>query len=397
VVLLFALSAAGLLGLHPSTALSAALFVLAYLVVRWAREVRPLPRDLLLLAAGGVAALVIAAPAVAGAISTSSEGADVDWPAIESPGQAVGDLLLLNHAAPAPQYWLAGLVVVGLFAVARARYLWAWLGGAGIGFALFVMAASSDSELAASLTRPWWNDRWRFAALAVLGLAPLAALGLHQLAQLTERTVRRWSRGRAERLPTRWAVPLVALAGLLVVLLVSDGLYAPRNSERVARNYQDDRMLAQPEIEAMEWLAENGDGGTVMNDANDGSAYLSAVAGVDPLFGHIVEPRLVPRMGPTQQLLLEHFNCLDADPEVREVIERLDIRYVFLGSGFIRPDYTRVPGLLGVEQSPSLTLVHREPGVRVFEVDVADSPTEPVAACRLPGADGEEAAGGDAG
>jgi hypothetical protein len=392
--LLFALGAAGLLGLHPSTALSAALFVLVWLVVRWWRSPSSLGGDLVVLVAGGVAALVCAAPAVLGAISTSSVGADVDWPAVESPGQAVGDLLFVNHALPAPQFWLGALVLVGLLTVHRARYMWGWLAGAAVPFVLFVMAASSDAPLVADLTRPWWNDRWRFAALVVLGLAPLAAHGLWTSARTLALAVRRRLGGQVRALRGPALARAFAVAGLLALVLLSEGLYAPLNSSRVALNHQRDDMLNADEVSAMRWLAENSTGGTVMNDANDGSAYLSAVTGLHPLFGHIVEPRLIPRMGPTQQLLVEHFNCLDSDPAVRQAVEDLDIRYVFLGSGFIREGYTRLPGMRGLDASPSLELVHREPGVRVFEVDLTDAPTEPVAACVPPEDEGTDGAEG---
>ena len=171
----------------PSTALSGALFVGIYLLVRWVRSFRTLPKDAVVLAGGGVAGLILAAPGVLGAVSTNSQGAVVDWPAVMSTGQAVGDLVLLNHAAAAPQYWLAAPLIVGLLTLSRARYMWAWLGGAAVTLALFVMAASSDGPLVASLTRPWWNDRWRFAALVVLGLAPLAAHGLFTVAEACRR------------------------------------------------------------------------------------------------------------------------------------------------------------------------------------------------------------------
>jgi hypothetical protein len=394
VTLGLALGAAGLLGLHPSTALSAGFFALAHLAVRWARSVRLAPRDLVVLAGAGVTALVLAAPAVLGAITTSSQAVEIDWPAVESPGQAVGDMLLLNHAAPAPQYWLAGLVLVGLLSAHRARYLWAWLGGAAIGFALFVAAAASDAPLVADLTGPWWNDRWRFAALAVLGLAPLAAHGLYSLARLVERVVRRAPRRPLERVSVRTATAVLVAAGLLAVLVLSNGLYAQRNEERVAGVHQTDRTLDATEVAAMRWLAAHSSGGTVMNDPNDGSAYLLAEVGIRPAFGHVINPPYIPAMGRTQQLLLEHFNCLDSDPDVRAAIEDLDIRYVFLGSGFIRDSYTRLPGLKGIDASPSLRLVHKVPGVRVFEVDLTDAPTEPVAACDLPGDDGADGSEG---
>jgi hypothetical protein len=388
VTLLFGLGTAGLLGVHPSTALSGALFVGVYLLVRWVRSFRTLPKDVVVLAGGGVAGLVLAAPGVLGAVSTNSQGAVVDWPAVMSTGQAVGDLVLLNHAAAAPQYWLAAPLIVGLLTLSRARYMWAWLGGAAVTLALFVMAASSDGPLVASLTRPWWNDRWRFAALVVLGLAPLAAHGLFTVAEGVQKALHRLLESRGRRLPARRLTWALVAAGLLVVVTMSGGLYAGRNSERVAANYRPGPMLNATEIAAMHWLERHSDGGTIMNDANDGSAYLSAEAGLDPLFEHIVEPRLVPRFGPTQQLLLKHFNCLDSDPDVRAAIEDLDIRYVFLGTGFIRPEFTRLPGLTGVGRSPSLELIHEVRGVEIYEVDVSGAPTEPVPACDRTGATG---------
>ncbi|SDC05942.1 hypothetical protein SAMN05660690_0382 [Geodermatophilus telluris] len=387
--LLVALGGAGLLGLHPSTALSAALFVVVYLVARWWSAPSTLRGDLLVLLGGGAAALLLAVPAVLGAVATNERAVDIDWPAVESPGQAVGDLLFLNHSAPAPQYWLAALVVVGLLTITRARWVWAWAGGAAIGFALFVASAASDNELVADLTRPWWNDRWRFAALAVLGMAPLAAHGLDALAAGALRALRRLPGAGRVRLSPQVAGSALVAAGLLLVVLASNGLYADRNAERVAENHQNDHTLDADEIDAMQWLADHSTGGTVMNDPNDGSAYLSAEAGLRPLFGHVVNPAFISReMGPTQQLLLSHFNCLDSDPEVRAAIDDLDIRYVFLGNGFMRDWMTRMPGLRGIDASPSLRLVHREPGVRVFEVDLTDTPTEPVAACETSSEDG---------
>ncbi|SDX49358.1 hypothetical protein SAMN05661080_00165 [Modestobacter sp. DSM 44400] len=382
--LLFGLSAAGLLGLHPSTALSAGIFVIVYLLVRWVRSPRTVAPDLLVLVAAGVLAVAAAVPAIRGAITTG-EAANIDWPAVESPGQAAGDLLLLNHEAPAPQYWLAALLVVGLLTVVRARYMWGWLGGAAVTFGLFVMAAASDSQLVAAVTGPWWNDRWRFAALTVLGFAPLAAHGLWTLAQTAQRGFRRVLGARGRRVTVRTATGALVAAGLLLVVAGSNGLYAGSNATRVEPNYRQERTLNATEVAAMLWLARHSSGGTIMNDSKDGSAYLSAVAGLHPLFGHIVEPRVIPTMGPTQQLLLEHFNCLDSDADVRAAVEELDIRYVFLGSGYVRPDFGRVPGLVGVDESPSLELVHTAPGVQVYAVDLSPNETAPIPACTLPG------------
>jgi hypothetical protein len=382
-VLLFGLGAAGLLGLHPSDALSAALFGLVYLGVRWWRSVRTAPRDLAAVGAAGVVALIAALPAVGGAITTGSLGPEVDWPAVETAGQAAGDVVFLDHGASFPQVWLAGLVVVGLLAVHRARYMWSWLGGAAVCALGFVMSAASDVPIVETLTRPWWNDRWRFIALAVLGLAPLAAHGLLTLALFARRTLRRWTGGRVPVLRSSVATGALVAAGLAVVVALSGGLYADNNSARMASAFDNQNTLSRTEVAAMQWLARHSDGGTIMNDSNDGSAYLSAVAGLHPLFGHVVEPGSISAMGPTQQLLLEHFNCLDGDPAVRDAIERLDIRYVFLGSGYVRPWFHRLAGLEGIASSASLRLVHSAPGVQIYAVDLTAQPTAPVAACTV--------------
>jgi hypothetical protein len=328
-----------------------------------------------------VVAVIAALPAVGGAITTGTIGPDVDWPAVETAGQAAGDLVFLDHSAAYPQVWLAGLVVVGLLAVHRARYMWAWLGGAAVCALGFVMSAASDASLTETLTRPWWNDRWRFIALAVLGLAPLAAHGLLTLALFARRTLRRWTGGRVPALRSSAALGALVAAGLAVVVVGSGGLYVHTNETRMAATFDNQNTLSRTEVAAMQWLARHSDGGTIMNDANDGSAYLSAVAGLHPLFGHVVEPGSISAMGPTQQLLLEHFNCLDGDRAVRSAIERLDIRYVFLGSGFVRPWFQRLPGLEGIASSPSLRLVHSAPGVQIYEVDLTAQPTGTVAAC----------------
>jgi uncharacterized membrane protein len=245
------------------------------------------------------------------------------------------------------------------------------------------MSAASDVPIVETLTRPWWNDRWRFIALAVLGLAPLAAHGLLTLALFARRTLRRWTGGRVPVLRTSAAIGALVAAGLVVVVALSGGLYAGLNSARMAGTFDNQNTLSRTEVAAMQWLARHSDGGTIMNDANDGSAYLSAVAGLHPLFGHVVEPGSISAMGPTQQLLLEHFNCLDGDPDVRSAIERLDIKYVFLGSGYVRPWFHRLSGLEGIGSSPSLHLVHSTPGVQIYEVDLSAQPTAPVAACTV--------------
>ncbi|MDP9391574.1 MAG: hypothetical protein M3P89_09365 [Actinomycetota bacterium] len=378
-VLTAGISAAALLGVQTATALSAGVVAIPFLVQRWTAPGARRWRDFGVLAAVGLTALSIGAPAVAGAVRTSTVGAEVDWPAVQSVGQAVGDMLFLNHRAPAPQYWLVGLVLVGLLTLQTAVYLWWWLAGGAVFLALFVMAASSDSRFVQDLTRPWWNDRWRFAALVVLALAPLAAHGFHVLVETIHRASLRLQPASPAAGPRR---PLIAGAVLVALLLLSGGLYVPSNAARMAKGYQSERHLSAAEQEAMQWLSQHSDGGTVMNDANDGSPYMLALEGLRPIFGHAVAPG--SRMGPRQQILLDHFNCLDSSQEVRDVIAAKDIRFVFVGKGFLRPKFRHIAGLQGLSRSPSLSLVYSDGGVRIYAVELTEELQEPIPACALP-------------
>ena len=377
-VLITGVAAAALLGVQTATALSAGVLAIPFLVQRWTTPGARRWRDVGILTAVGLTAVSIGAPAVGGAVRTSTVGAEVDWPAVQSAGQAVGDMLFLNHGAPAPQYWLAGLVLVGLLTLRTAVYLWWWLAGGAVFLTLFVMAASSDTRFVQDLTRPWWNDRWRFAALVVLALAPLAAHGFHVLVETVLRASLRLQQS-APRAGLRR--PLIAGAGLLALVLLSGGLYTSSNTARMASAYQNERHLSSAEEEAMRWLSRQSDGGTVMNDANDGSPYMLALEGLRPNFGHAITPG--SRMGPRQHILMNHFNCLDSSQEVRDVIAARDIRFVFVGKGFLRPEFRRSAGLQGLSRSPSLTPVYSEGGVRIYAVDLTDELTEPIPACTL--------------
>jgi hypothetical protein len=168
-----------------------------------------------------------------------------------------------------------------------------------------------------------------------------------------------------------------------VAVLLSNGLYWAENGARVARLYRTDRYLNASEVTAMDWLARRVQPGeTVMNDSPDGSAFLYALEGVRPLFGHVVASPA--DKGPTQALLLERFHCLDSDVAVREAIDRLGVRYVFLGTGFVNRSFERVQGLRQLSDSPSLRLVYDRDGVQVYEVALRPVAADPVGQCVRP-------------
>ncbi|WP_369132695.1 DUF6541 family protein [Modestobacter sp. I12A-02662] len=364
------LAGAALFGLQPSSALAAGLVAVPVLVQQCGPR-RRRPPLLPLLGAAALAGL-LAAPVVLGSVRTSTGGNDSDWPAVTTPGGAVLQALTFDEVSRRPQLVLAALVLAGLLALRSARYLWWCAAAALVPLGLYVLAASSESALAAALTRPWWNDRWRFTAWLVLCLVPLAAHGLAASSRALAGVVARVPRARIP--------PWVATAAVLTAVVVfSGGLYAGPNSSRVAGAHQSDRHLDGDETAAMAWLADRVEPGEwVMNDAGDGSAYMAAVAGLRPVFGHQVNAETV---GPVQALLRERFSCLDSDRDVRQAIGTLGIRYVFVSEGYVRRNGERAEGLTGLADSPSVALEHARGAVRIYRVQLGELRADPLPFC----------------
>jgi hypothetical protein len=353
-----ALGAVGVLTTHPTGAVSAGIMmVLLLLVGRREDQVWRQPRRLLGLALVGAVALALAAPSIGGLLTASGSAGEVDWPAFAIPGSALGQLVLLNHESLFPEWWLAAAVLLGAVVAWRRRELRPFLATAVVFLTLFVLAASYDTPLAQRLTSIWWNDRWRLAAAYALPATVLAAVGLTALVDVL--------RGLAERGRIRYAVlrsgpvdravRILRPAGLRVVstLIVVGGLlglsgvgYVRVNGEHVGIPYRDGPTVFAGEREAFAELARLWDGGTILNDPADGSAWAYALEGLPLLFKAPLTPPSDPEdYGVERNLLLADFNRGLDDDGIADAVETLDVRWVIVGEGFASPRAARAVGL----------------------------------------------------
>lgn len=345
-------------------------------------------------------ALVLALPAVTTAVANSGYGASYDWPSVQSAGTAVGELLLFNYDSPLPQVWLFALLVAGLVGLRQlSRMAW-WLSGSCLFVVLLVLAASYEGPWVALLTGPWWNDRFRFVGLAMLGIAVLCSHGVLVIADRSSTLVRRiatfragWGRAsfgsqapRAHPL-SEWLAPAVFLA---VFSIVTQGFYADYNRSRMQLQYAlgTGGSVTASELAAFDVIADLAEPGqTVMNDPSDGSAWMWALEGVRPMFGQAVLTPIRPPLERDQQIVLDDFNCIDSSRAVREVVAKYNVRHVIVGTGFIIPSMERASGLTSLSKSQSLNLAYDEGGVRIYEV--ALKPPVPRSADEACGADRE--------
>ncbi|TFV53591.1 DUF6541 family protein [Blastococcus sp. TF02A_35] len=376
------LGAAGVLLVHPSAALAAGIFAAAFLLQRWGTREGRLSTDLVPLAVISLLTVVVAFPAVVTAVSNSDNGAEYDWPAVQNAGEAVGELLLFNYDAPLPQIWLFVLLVIGLAGIRRLGRL-AWWPATGAFFAvLLVMAAAYDGRLVALMTGPWWNDRFRFAAMATLGLGMLATHGVivaaDFLAALAGRVVARRraattsADGPAAAGGRTAVVRWVALAAVLGVFgFLSNGFYSDYNRSRMQLQFGPGTggSVTAPEYEAMEEIARLvPDDQVVMNDPSDGSAWMWARHGVRPMFGQAVLTPIRPALEPDQEAVRTRFNCLDSSEEIRQIVDEYNIEYVYVAEGVIIPSMKRAPGLNGLADVESLQLVFDNGGAQIYRI-----------------------------
>lgn len=353
-----AVGALGALGMHPSVLVAALVFGAAALVSfrrEWGRRVA------VGLAASAVVAGVLGAPSLLAAFGATG-GPAVDWAASESGSAAVGDMLTFGHGQPYPQVWLAALCLV---AVIRRRavgpLLWYVVGGAAFA-GLFVLAAAYEGSLVATLTRPWWNDKWRFAALWSMAAVVLAGAGLVDVADMLANAARRVT-------GSRLLAPLSLLLVVALVVVGTQGLYQQRNQDRLSDAFPADRSVGPEERRTFAYLATLvRPGERVMNDPYDGSAAMWALSGVRPLFASpTIEPHELVDMDPDRRTLWTSFQTIGTDPAVRAAAQRLGVRYVTVGDGFIAGDQ-HVAGLRDLDGSPGLELVHVDGPSRVYRI-----------------------------
>ncbi|WP_439385509.1 DUF6541 family protein [Amycolatopsis lexingtonensis] len=384
-----ALSAAGLLAAHSSALFGALLFAFPLVVQRWYRALRgkrvdgvPEGRrawrvvggDVLRMLPVMVAAGVLAAPMILGAITfTSGSYPYHAWGSHMPVWKALAMLATFKQVLPVPQIWLTVFLAIGVFTLGALRRMrWLVLSALGLSALFVVVACFGGEDWVISLSRPWWNDRFRLMALAAIPLCLLAAHGMSEAQRWLAKAAgsRAWVRARP------WLTGRVGLASavLLVVAMgvLTGGFYRAANAKTVSLLYYNGLPgevvppVSADEIEAMDRLGTLGIPADqkVLNDRLDGTAWMYALTGVHPVAGHY-DAGVAPK---DAVYLAQHFADFDSDPEVRAAVRRLNIHYVLVGSGTIRRDTPIARGLQHLDGHDFVQPVYRNPGAVIYRI-----------------------------
>ena len=365
-----AVELAGLMCLHPSILFSAVVFVAPALVQRWWDAPRRLLPELGVLAAAGVLAALLCSREIAGALSTGGNYEKLDRPPVLDLPAAIERYLTFGNGdgAVSVQLRLAVIMVIGLLGLRTLGAL-RWTAVAGLLFGvLYVLTAYSTNPVVRIVASIWWNDSWRFAGLAAAPLAVVIGQAVAMLQQALAAAADRAGFGRLRVGRTGWGRVgglLTAAAALAAFVLATRVLYLDRNQQHMAKDTGDGPALSRLEISGLQAVALIvPPGQRVLNDRGDGSAWIYPLFGVRPVAAHYDGQRL----GPAAQLLAQSFNTYVDNPAVRAAAAQLDVHFVVVDKGFLRPSFTRQPGLTKLDKQPWLRVAYRNPDVTLYEI-----------------------------
>lgn len=351
--------AVGLLALHSSTLFNGILFVLPLLAHRWWRAWPRMRRELVLLLIPAGAAALLCAPHLLGALTIGGQIQLMDWPSTFPVSQSVGTLITFQHVIPHPQYWLSVALIIGLATLSHLAGL-RWIAWTAALFGVFwVLTASFPQPWVAKATSPWWNDQFRLIALACVPLVVVAGNGLT------------WVHDHLDRLLRRRVPVLSSIIVLLAFALLTHGLYFRTNVNQAYRAYgytaREDQsfVVTRDEVRAMQKLGELvRPGERVMNDRMDGTLWMYAIAGVQPVAGHYDGSLEAPSIG----LLQARFRDYDRDPAVRDAVRHLNVRYALVGRGWVRQWVDRMPGVRDLDRESFLEKVYENADATVYRL-----------------------------
>lgn len=340
---------------HPNSAFS--LMVLAAFPAAWwlvgrVRGLTAVGRQVAAAVTAGAAAVVVGAFVWLVAFSPVLSGLRAfDWPAYQSPGQAVREVL--TGATNGKEAALAlSLVVLGGALVALRTPGARWLVPAHLaGATLFLLASSTDSALTAAVTGVWWNDSHRLAAMLPLTGVPLAVLGLSAAGGWAAVALR-----RAGPLLRRPGVLTAAAAALLV--LVSAGLYTRSHAALLSVHYPATagNLLTPDQREFVGGLdTQIPQRSVVAQNPWAGAVLLYALTGRQVLF-----PHLQGSWTDDQLYLAANLRDVATDPLVCRAAQRTGVDHALVGPVVPDPWDERAddyPGLEGLDEAPGFELL----------------------------------------
>jgi hypothetical protein len=331
------LAATGLFFAHTTEIITAALLTVCLAFGSrlerpgWLSTLRR-PRELLALVGAAVVVFGLAlAPYAARLVGGVGERTGFEPSPQRGVGSAIATMSAYLVGPAGVLIALGALVLVGLVVGVRQRLLGGWLW-----FSVAIMAIGLPVAFlwpgSIALTTPWYREFDRVVYNLVYPGVIMAGFGAWWLGRALRNRL-----GPVPGMPDRAGQAVTTGVALLVVGVVPVYVVLTASTEQatgVFSGFDDGRpggsLAGRDARAAFAWLAATADPrDRVLNEFADGSAWMYAEERVLPLFGAKVAA--FPGQWDDREYLLAHAADYRTDPRVRELMEKWDVRYAYLG------------------------------------------------------------------
>ena len=353
------IAAVGLLVTHPAPAVTLSVLSALALLEIGVREraLRAMARRLLL---PGVSAVVLSVPFI---LAGRAELAPAGTPAATAPtGHAVAMVAQLSTPWTPGQPVIAALAVAGIVTTLvifrsgvalTVSYL--------ISAALFVSAIASTGW-ALAVTGVWYGEWHRLVAVVALLAALLAGVGLAGVQAVVMAPHLAEFRPGLSSWPARTALVVTILA--FSVLTLDLARNALRAQSTVASAFESPQLVTKADVRLFEELAQRtGSGGKVLNDWQDGSPWMFAMAEVEPLipYGYVF------LKFPDWRTAVSDAGTLNQYPEACRLLRENRVRYAVVKKRNLGPNRLLEQG---VNANPDLFILdHQGSSGNIYELN----------------------------
>jgi hypothetical protein len=281
-----------------------------------------------------------------------------NWQPVETPANAVGEVLL-NATNQREALWLLSAVVVaGALTIRRFPAMRWVLSGHLVAAFLYLLAAALNRPDTRLLTGYWYNDSHRLAAMLPITGVPLAVAGILLVAKKIRPLLR----------SSRVSVPALAVGLVGILLILTGGMYPADRESRIVVTYklaESDKLVPDRLRAFYDRIA-----GKIPKDAVvagnpfDGSVMLWALEDREVLYSHFLKD-----LSPEEKYLSRHLRDAATDPRVCAALKRYRVGYVLIGRtdpqvAVMDPYY----GIAGVEYADGFEEVDREGTAKLFRI-----------------------------
>lgn len=293
------------------------------------------------------------------------------WPPVQTPGQAVGEVLTNSAMQRSPAWSVSILVIVGLIYVLK-RPSTAWIAASFLIVAgLFVVVSAGPvGDLRHMLTGVWYNDSYRLAALLPVTGVALAAVGAASLIEglrdkLGRRSDQRVTGDTWKRSSTVYRMAPIAILAILGVLQAPPMSSPVRSAQNSYAMSPESPLVSVDEMALIAELDEHVPAdATIAVNPWTGGAMAFAVADRNTTAKHTFTTYTK-----AQELLNDKFRDASFDPTVCQAASANNVGYVLdFGAHEVHGGNHGLVGLQIPDGTPGFELIAQQGEAKLFRL-----------------------------